>query len=160
MKILSSITSIFLAFLVSSMTYAASSQLSGYNDLLNALREGTKVRAIINFDGCTAKDGTKTNLPPNMVGGFSFNVFHHYPVKMDAEHTKYAVATAIIHMTDHPSFGFVTNYVRLRVFADNTVELHSAFYDPKTYEQKRAMDYSCKMAEKAGDVGVLLITSS
>lgn len=157
MKIPFYIKSILLTLLVSSTTYAAPTVLSGYNALLSTLQQGSEVRAIINFDGCFAKDGTRAQLPPNMVGGMNFSTFNHYPVQIDPEHKKYAVAASITQMIEHPSFGFVANYVRLRVFADNTVELHSAYYDPTNYQQKRAANYTCKIGEKMEDSGVVLI---
>ena len=68
------------------------------------------------------------------IAGMNFTNFNKYPVKVDNEY-KNVVATSIVQLVEYSDVGPVYNYVRLRIFENNTAELFSEYLDPTTYKK-------------------------
>lgn len=119
------------------------SLLRSYYQLFEALQQGHNVNAIISTDKCKFLDGTS----PNTGGSFTrmnFDIFNYYK---PAGQSRYTIATAYTHFTEHGAYGPVMGYARLRVYDDNTAELHTSTYDPVTYQLKEnSYDYVCKIS--------------
>lgn len=119
--------SLILAF--SQIANANSSRLiTSYSDLVNSVSQGDTVRAIMHVDKCSFGKGSS-----DAIAGINFTNFNKYPILAGNE-LKNVVATSIMQVVEHPKYGPVYDYVRLRVFENNTAELLSEFIDPVTYK--------------------------
>lgn len=150
-------TGIALMTTLITTSYASPKMLTSYDQLLQAVSQGDNVEAVINFDKCTPKNNSKGTMEDNSSAStrINFTIFSHYKV-LDNGQLKYAIATSMTILTEHRTFGPVYAYGRLRVFEDNTAELHNAFYDPKTFELKSATDYICHISNGADQNAVKL----
>ncbi|RDI42689.1 VirK family protein [Aquicella lusitana] len=152
------ITSLTMAV---SAAYAAPKTLTNYEQLLQALEQGDEVRAIIHMDKCTVNKADVKGAAD--IGGSStrinFTLFSHYKVPVNGQE-KYTVATSQTLFTEHRAFGPVYAYGRLRVFEDNSAEFHAAYYDPKTYELKGAVNYNCHLGNGADQNSIVLFDAS
>jgi hypothetical protein len=43
------------------------------------------------------------------------------------------IATSETHLIGHPRYGYVLNYVRMRIYEDNAVEIVARYLDPTSY---------------------------
>ena len=129
-----------------SVTFASTQTVTTYKQLLNTLQQGKGVKAIVYLDQCTPRTKMQNNMDEeNTFTGFNIDIFSHYKVKINDQQERFALATSKTILTEHRTFGPVYAYERLRLFDDNSAEYHTAFYDPKTYELKGSMDYSCSL---------------
>jgi hypothetical protein len=155
MKIKYSSSLVFVA-LLSCAAHAAPKNLNGYDQLLQSLHQGNDVKAIIYFDQCSVA-GNASNNPRPASGADSrinFNTYLHYKVK-DGQQEKFAIATSISILTEHRTLGPINAYMRVRVFDDNSAEVHEAYYDAKTFEAKGVMDWACQVGN-----GLMLYTDN
>lgn len=154
--------SILLATTFISPVFAASPSLTNYEQLLQAVHQGSDVKAIIYFDKCTLKPlpGAKMLKPETDNGGAStrinFSIYSHYKVKTETGLERYAVATSNTILTEHSALGLVYAYGRLRVFEDNSAEFHAAYYDAKTYEFRGGANYLCRISSGNDENAIFL----
>jgi len=138
--------------------FAGTKILANYGELLQALDSGNAVRAIAHLDKCKLDSGGGL---VGLSGGINFDVFNHYIMPIDSLHTKEVIATSktVFSITPIQSLGFVLNYIRLHVFKDNTAQLFGAIIDPKTYEQKITVSYTCTVSNDATQAGIMLYST-
>lgn len=163
--ILSSRKIFLLAILLSSSTtFAASKQLNNYAQLAAALDSGDDIKAIIHIDQCKlSKNGFNKEYAKSdkifTSTRINFNIFSAYQARIDGE-LKNTIATSNTILTEHSLFGPVYAYGRLRVFEDNSAEFHAAYYDPRTYEVRAIINYSCHLGDGEDQGGITLIDAS
>ncbi|MFZ2314609.1 MAG: VirK family protein [Gammaproteobacteria bacterium] len=141
-----------LSYATTRTTYAFAAPhktLTSYEQLRLALRAGDQVIAVVDVDKCVASHPTETKLP-GAAAGFNFDVFDNYKVQTNYK-AQMTIATAFTHVTQHSKFGFVQDYVRLRIFEDNSAEIMSAYLNPQTFVPYYTVSYACQVGE-----GVLL----
>lgn len=135
----------------------ALSPLYNYDQLLLALKQGSDVRAIIDLDRCHLLQSKGEQ--PDLSGAFTrmdFKYFSFYKVPVANGQTRFAAATSYSTLVEHRQFGLVYSYARLRIFDDNTADLHIAHYDAKTHALKDQMDFSCPVGNPSHADGVML----
>lgn len=128
-------------------------KINTYDDLLYSLDSGHHVRAVIHFENCTLESGDKLL---TITGGFDYDIYNHYKLpSTDSESTKEMISTSktVFSISNFHDFGKINNYIRLRVFNDNTAEFFAAILDPITQEEKTTATYNCPLGkDKAGVV--------
>ncbi len=132
--------------------------LANYDELLQALDLGNKVRGIIHLGKCKLESGggvTAISL------GFTFDYYNHYNLPIDAQHTKEVIATSknVFSWTQVKDLGPVNNYLQIRIFKDNTAQLFGAIIDPRNYEQKIFVNYVCPISNDAAQAGLMLYST-
>lgn len=140
---------ILCSVLLATPLFAASKIITDYVQLVEALRQGDNVHAIIELDKCKLQSNSLSAASPDLTGGMTrinFDIFSYYQVEAPGGKLRYAVATSISTLTEHRQFGVVQGYARLRIFDDGLAELHLAHFDPKTYEQKSNINYVCALS--------------
>lgn len=150
---------LILVFCTSSNLYAAKT-LGGYADLLQALRQGDNVRAIIYLEQCeTQKTTNKTELSLREIINYeiniNFDIFSHYKV-IDKGYEKLVIGTAHSAFVAKDILGPVYVYLDLRVFNDNTTEFYVKYFDAKSYEQIFLLKLLCPIGNKKNQNGVVL----
>lgn len=155
-KILLILSALFILMMNGSV-FAATQVLTTYQQLLQALTQGDEVSAVIYFDKCTLNNAPA---PQNgVISRMNIDSFVHYKVTVEGRQ-RYTIATSHTLLVEHSQFGTSLNYVRLRLFEDNTAELHHAFYDPKTYEAKSVVNYICRLSNGADNNAITLYAKS
>src|SRR5579872_2572575 len=145
------LSSLILA--LSQVSHATSAQsITNYPDLLNSLSQGHSVRAIMYVNKCSI--ASATNASNDVIAGMNFTVFNKYAVTVGTQ-LKNAIAISDNKLVEHSKFGPVYNYVRLRVFEDNSVEIFSEYLDPTTYKQLGSMTANCAISNGHDQNGIL-----
>lgn len=139
-------------FTVSQLACADHKVLSNYDDLLASIGKGNPVRAIMTLNKCTHQSNTMND--NTVLGGMSFTNFNKYQIKIGSEQ-KNLISTSTNILVEHDDLA-AYNYVRLRVFDDNTAEIFSEFLDPKTYAKSGAVTFNCHLSDGHDQNGVTL----
>lgn len=142
---------IFMSLIAfSQLTFANPPELlSSYSDLLNSISHGNNIRAIMFVKKCSP------TINDDAIAGMNFTNFNKYQVDVGNQ-KKDTIATSIMMLVSHPQLGSVYDYVRLRVFADNSAEIFSEFLDPTTYKSIGTQTMNCKISNGHDENGVLL----
>ena len=135
----------------------AAGRTGGYDQLVKALQQGDDIRAIVHIEKCTPKNAAAAKYGSAYAAetNFPFTLFSHYV--LNESPARYTVATSNSVMLEHHLLGLVQAYGRLRIFENNQAELHTAYFDPKTYEKKISMDFDCTVSTKNADQAIVLI---
>lgn len=98
--------------------------VNNYSELYGALARGDTVRAVMQFEKCS----------PSMksIGAMNFTIFNTYTAQVDGK-SKEVIATSVNVLYQDNRFGPTYNYVRMRVYDDNTAEIFSQYLDPKSF---------------------------
>jgi hypothetical protein len=108
-------------------------QLKNFNQLLFALQNGTEVRAVIYYARCKLIADSMETKSPDAIGGLSLSTFEYF-AKMSVRNTKSFVSSSQTVLISHPRYGHVLNYVKLKIYDDNTVEITARYLSPTTYQ--------------------------
>jgi hypothetical protein len=115
---------------------AASGQsrlLKNFDQLMFALRTGSEVRAVIYYARCKLIVDSVETKAPDAVGGMSFNTFEYFAPN-SVRNPKAFVTTSQTVLIAHPRQGHVYNYVKMKVYEDDNVEINAKYLNPITYQ--------------------------
>ena len=132
MKLFQIVSSILFFY---SLSFAQTTQLNNFGDLMDALNTGKSVRAVIHYGKCELIIDSVAVEAPDAIGGMEFQTFEYF-AKMSIRNEKAYVTTSETVLIGHPYYGYVYNYAKLRIYEDNFVEIIARYLDPKSYEVK------------------------
>jgi len=127
---------LFLVFMWAVGTTAACGQtklLKNFDQLMFALRTGSEVRAVIYYSRCKLIVDSVETKAPDAIGGMSFNTFEYFAPNA-ARNPKAFVTTSQTMLITHPKQGHVYNYVKIRVYEDDSVEINAKYLNPTSYQ--------------------------
>ncbi len=107
--------------------------LKNFDQLMFALRTGSDVRTVIYYSRCKLVVDSAETKPPDAVGGMSFSTFEYFAVN-SVRNAKAFVTTSQTLLISHPRQGHVYNYVKIKVYEDDTVEIHAKYLNPTTFQ--------------------------
>lgn len=113
--------------------YSQAKMVKSFDQLMFALRTGSEVRAVIFYARCRLVVDTVETKAPDTVGGMSFNTFDYFG-QNSVNNSKAFVTTSQAVLISHPRQGQVYNYVKLKIYEDNSVEINAKFLHPTTYQ--------------------------
>ena len=107
--------------------------LPSFDATLKALKDGWPVRVTIEYARCSLTVDGVTQQAPDAIGGMALSTFEYF-ARGVVRNPKAYVATSETHLIAHPRYGYVDNYVRLRIYEDDTVEIVARYLKPATHE--------------------------
>jgi len=108
-------------------------QLSSFTELLGALKDGWRVRAVIEYAKCKLVVDSIEQVSPEVVGGMELSTFEYFAPGAAGNSQAYIVASENV-LINHPTRGYIYDYVKLNVYADNTVHITSRYLNPQSLE--------------------------
>jgi len=143
----------FTAFLFSFIICnAQTTQLNNFDEIMNALKSGESVRAVIYYgDTKLIIDGNEEEAP-NAVGGMMLETWEYFAKGTVRNERAYVTSSESV-LIGHGYYGYVYNYAKLRIYEDNSVEIIARYLDPKTFEVK--MDETFKSVINNGEEGAV-----
>jgi len=136
--------------------FAHTKVLGNYDELLQALDSGEKVRGVIQLEKCKLESGG--GLPKTISVGFDFDYYNHFNVPVDPTHTVEVISTTknIFTITKVNDLGPINNYIQIHISKDNIAHIFGAILDPKNYDQKIFVNYTCPMSADSAKAGLML----
>ncbi|MGA3243909.1 MAG: hypothetical protein ABSE41_04775 [Bacteroidota bacterium] len=107
--------------------------LKNFDQLMFALRTGSDVRAVIYYSRCKLIVDSVETKAPDAIGGMSFSTFEYFAVN-SVRNPKAFVTTSQAMLISHPRQGHVYNYVKIKIYEDDTVEINAKYLNPTTYQ--------------------------
>ena len=124
-----------LISLLSCISYSQTASLKSFNEIFSSLQDGKRVRLVVHYDKCRLTINGKEEKSPDAVGGMDLNSFEYF-AKGSVKNERAFVTSSETILISHPRYGYVYNYIKLRVYDDNEVEIIARYLDPKTFEVK------------------------
>lgn len=150
-----------LSAMVASSSYALTTIITNYPQLVKAVEGGDDVKAIIHFDRCDINNQDfKTQFAQNLEGAttrFNFTKYAHFKFRKNGQLTD-NVETIMNSLQIRPSDQIKTTRGQLRVFEDNTSEVHIDFFD---HQHNKLFDiiWTCDISKGNDDNGLILYDS-
>lgn len=145
---------VFLLIVVCAISMASASgqskMLKNFDQLMFALRTGSEVRAVIYYARCKLIVDSVETKAPEAIGGMSFSTFEYFAVNA-VRNSKAFVTTSQTVLISHPRQGHVYNYIKLKIYEDDTVEINAKYLSLTTYQV--VMDETFYGKISAGDDG-------
>ena len=104
-----------------------------FASLLAALKEGKEVRAVLHYSHCRLVIDGKESKAPDAIGGMTFGTFEYFAAGSIGNPRAFVTTSETV-LISHPSRGYVYNYVKLKVYEDNAVEIVARYLNPSTFE--------------------------
>ncbi len=154
LKILSYI--IVLIFLNLS-TFAQSRQLKDFNEYLEALTSGMNLKIVIHYEKCRLLVDSVEVPSPKVIGGMNIKAFEYF-AKGSVNNDKAFISTSESILIFHPRYGYVFNYVKLRIFENNSIEILVTYLDPKTYEVAMEETFYSELSDQVDSNAVYIFS--
>jgi hypothetical protein len=113
--------------------FAQPEQLMDFESLFTKLKSGETVKAVIHYSLSKLVIDGKEEKAPDAIGGMEFHAFEYF-AKGAVRNDKAFISVSETVLITHPRYGYVLNYVKLRIFEDNSLEIIARYLDPRTYE--------------------------
>lgn len=120
---------------VSSFSFAQTTQLKNFNELMDALKSGEDVRAVIHYGETKLIIDDVEEVAPNAIGGMGLHTWEYFAVGVVRNDKAYVTASELV-LIGHPFYGYVYNYAKLRIYEDNSVQIIARYLEPNTFEVK------------------------
>ncbi|WP_058534513.1 hypothetical protein [Legionella saoudiensis] len=142
---------------------AASTNITSFSDLVQAVESGNEVRAIIHFDNCLVTEPSiRTQVTRRLNGattGFNFTHYFHAQETINQRLID-TVTTPIKFFIERPTGESLILSGRLNVFEDNTATLHLSFFDPILQKEQLVVDWTCTISNGQDNNGLVLFDIS
>ena len=146
---------LLLLILVSIPLTAQTKQITSALSLFESLKSGEDINAVIHYAKCKLIiDGEETQ-SPDAVGGMKL-IPYEYFAKMSIRNEKAYVTASEARLISHRSYGYVLNYVKIRIFEDESVEIIARYLDPNSYEVKMDETFTALVNNGSNDGAVYL----
>lgn len=137
---------------------AQTEQLISAKSLFEKLNLGKEVNVVIHYAKCKLiVDGEEVQ-SPDAVGGMKLMPFEYF-ARMSIRNEKAYVTSSETHLISHRSYGYVLNYVKIRIFEDDTVEIIARYLDPNTYQIKMDETFWAVINNGSNDGAVYLYSN-
>lgn len=109
--------------------------LKSFDELMTALREGKKVRVVIEYKKCQLiSDNEIDEKVPDAIGGMDLSTWEYF-AKNAIRNDKAFVVASESKLIERPrEEGYVYNYVKIKVSDDNKVKITARYLDASTFE--------------------------
>ena len=146
---------LILLLLAPIAVFAQTTQLTSSESLFKSLKDGEDVNVVIHYAKCKLViDGEETPAP-DAIGGMKL-IPYEYFAKMSIRNEKAYVTASETRLISHRSYGYVLNYVKIRIFEDDSIEIIARYLDPNTYEVKMDETFNATINNGSNDGAVYL----
>jgi len=134
---------------------AGSSQLKNFRELMDALKTGESVRVVIHYGKCElVSNNQRQDRSPDAIGGMNLDTFEWFAEKLYGNETAFVVASESKLIENPKGEGYVYNYAKIRVYADNRVRIIARYIDPLTMEELMDESFYSKINDEQNDGAV------
>ncbi len=130
-------------------------QLTSTRELRIALERGEPVRMVVHYAKCRLRTAGRTaETAPDAVAGMAIGAFEYFApgaIGNDKGFLAFSASTLI----EHRTYGLVINYVRVRVFDNDAVEISVQYFKPRTHEPLMRETYSSSLHDGRTDTSAV-----
>lgn len=150
---------VLLFVFISFHLLAQNKQINTFQELLDNLSSGQSVRAIIDYSKCDLIIDSQKVESPKAIGGMNFDNFEFFDV-MTVRNLNAFISVSESVLISHPRYGYVINYVKLRIYDNQKVEIVARYLDPKTIEVKMDETFRTELSSETNKNGLKLFINN
>ena len=129
-------TSLFLLLIAITST-SAQNQLHNFEEIMTALKAGKSVKAVIYYGKCKLfSDGVEEAESPNAIGGMKLDTYEYFDSSVFKGKVPSFVTSSQTVLINQNYYGYVYNYVKIKVRTDNSVEITARYLKPRKFSSK------------------------
>lgn len=130
------VLTLLLLILTVQVAVSQTTRIMDFNKLMQSLNAGERVRVVIEYQKCAWQDTTKKSAIPNAITGMDIDTYEFF--EKGVVHNKMAfVVFSDTKLIQNPKGkGFIYNYGKIRINADNTVLVTAKYIDPKNFKEQ------------------------
>jgi hypothetical protein len=111
--------------------------LKNFDELMNALKAGKSVKTVIYYGNCKLfSDGVEKPESPNAIGGMRLDTYEYFDSSVFKNKVPSFVTSSQTVLINHSFYGYVYNYVKVKVRIDQTVEITARYLKPRKFSSK------------------------
>lgn len=130
MKTISAVLIVMLCSLSGGV--AQTDQLKSFSAVFDALRSGRTVTTVIRYAHCRLIGDSAGNAPTDVIGGMEISPWEYFAPQ--AAHNSRAFLSASKNsLISHPQYGVIYNYVKLKAFDNDSVEIIVQYLKPAAF---------------------------
>jgi hypothetical protein len=128
-------------------------KLTRFADTYKAATNGADLRAVIDYARCKLLIDGKEEPAPRAIGGMVFTAWEFFDKGVVRNPKAYLTSSETV-LISHPRYGYVHNYVKIRLYEDDSVEIIARYLKTGTYETVMDETFQGRLGE-----GVTLFSS-
>lgn len=136
-----------LSIMLFTNTLIAQITVQNFEQLMTALKTGKTVKAVIEYGKCKLfSDGKEEPESPNAIGGMKIETYEYFNSSIFKGKVPSFVTTSQTILISHPEYGYVYNYVKIKIRTDNSVEITARYLKQRKFSSnyKVVMDETFK----------------
>lgn len=151
-------TALFLLFVfVSLMTYSQDMQLKSFDELMSALNSGKHVRVIMHYSKCKLIINKEEQAAsPDAILGMNIDTYEYFAAGIMANKNAFLVFSDSKLIKNPIGSGYVYNYGKVKISADNSVQILAQYLNPKNYNVLMDEMFIGEINNRDNDGGIFL----
>ncbi|MEZ5196661.1 MAG: VirK family protein [Bacteroidales bacterium] len=142
--------------LLSGATYAQK-QLNSFNELMEVLNSGGQVRVVMHYAKCQLiSDNEIEDNVPDAIGGMSIDVYEYFAEGAVRNKKAFVVFSQTKLIQNPLGKGYVSNYAKVKIQADNEVKITAEYLDPVSLEVKMTENFFTSINDGNNEGGLFL----
>ena len=130
--------SVFILFsmlFISQLTIAQTTRINTFDQLMESLNTGEQVRVVIHYALCKwATDKIEQKPTPNAITGMDIDTYEYFAPGVVYNKEAFMVFSDTKLIQNPIGKGMVYNYGKIRIYADNSVQVTAEYLNPKSYK--------------------------
>jgi hypothetical protein len=128
---------VFITAILFSLAIFAQSQVLNFEQLMAGLKAGKSVKAVIYYGKCKLfSDGKEQSESPDAIGGMRLDTYEYFDSTVFKGKVPSFVTSSQTVLINHPRYGYVYNYVKIKIRIDNSVEITARYLKPRMFSSK------------------------
>ncbi|WP_264520902.1 VirK family protein [Flavobacterium sp. N1994] len=120
-----------------SITASAQTPIHNFEELMTAFKAGKSVKALIYYGKCKLfSDGVEEPESPNAIGGMKLDTYEYFDSSVFKNKVPSFVTSSQTVLINQSFYGYVYNYVKIKVRIDNSVEITARYLKPRKFSSK------------------------
>jgi len=112
-----------------SLSYCRAQDIKNFNELVSAVKDGREVRVVIEYGKCKLVADSVEIKSPEAVGGMSLSTFEYFPAGVVKNPKGFLTSSETV-LINHKKYGYVYNYVKIKIYENNEVEIIARYLKP------------------------------
>jgi len=154
-----------ITLLLSSLLCAGSvilgqQQLNSFEELMTALNSGKQVKMVMHYAKCQLiSDNEIGEKVPEAIGGMNIDVYEYFE-KGAVRNDQAFVVFSVSKLIQYPKGdGYVYNYVKVKITADNKVKITAEYLNPVNYSVMMTENFFTSVNDIKNDGGVTVFAT-
>ncbi len=115
----------------------AQTPIRNFEEMMTNFKSGKSVRVVIYYGKCKLfSDGKEQPDTINAIGGMKLDTYEYFDASVFKGRVPSFLSTSQTVLISHPTYGYVYNYVKMKIRIDNTVEITARYLKPRKFSSK------------------------